>query len=163
MTTGGTIEKTYDETDGSLQNRGTFIKSLINAKLRLPATLLEVKPLMSKDSLYMTEQDRESIALAIEDLAKNQNPIIVLHGTDTMDKSARYCQAKLPNINIPVIFTGAMRPVGFDNSDAIQNITEALAFAKVIPSGFYISFHNQIFPADKAKKNRTQLTFEAIE
>jgi L-asparaginase len=56
--TGGTIEKTYNEFDGSLENRGTSIKNRIHSKLRLPATQIEVWPLMSKDSLYMTDQDR---------------------------------------------------------------------------------------------------------
>ncbi|HWU44250.1 MAG TPA: hypothetical protein VN132_12455, partial [Bdellovibrio sp.] len=50
ITTGGTIEKTYDEFDGSLQNRGTSIRNRILSKMRLPYTNILVHPLLSKDS-----------------------------------------------------------------------------------------------------------------
>ncbi|MGZ3745867.1 MAG: asparaginase, partial [Pseudobdellovibrionaceae bacterium] len=55
ITTGGTIEKTYNEFDGSLENRGTSIKNRILSKMRLPYTNITVFPVLSKDSLYMDD------------------------------------------------------------------------------------------------------------
>lgn len=160
LTTGGTIEKTYDESDGTLFNRETVIKNKILQRLRLPYTRIEVKSIMAKDSLEMDDQDREIITQAIASFAKFNQPIVVLHGTDTMEFSARYSMEKLPNINVPVVFTGAMKPLGFDDSDAMQNVVEALYAAKLCSAGFYISFHNQLFNVPHATKNRETRTFD---
>ena len=113
LTTGGTIEKTYDEMDGSLANHETVIKNRIEQNLRLPYVKLEVKSLMNKDSLDMDEQDRGIIHLAIEKFATYGNPIVVLHGTDTMQQTAELVEKKMSKCEVPVIFTGAMKPLGF--------------------------------------------------
>jgi L-asparaginase len=162
ITTGGTIEKTYDEFDGSLENRGTSIKNRILSKLRLPYTNILVHALLSKDSLYMTDQDRELICKTIAENVKKNSPIVILHGTDTMDLSANYCNERIQNLSVPVVFTGAMIPMGFEDTDATQNVTEALLAAKLLAPGFYISFHNQIFKVPHAIKNKIKRTFEEI-
>jgi L-asparaginase len=162
ITTGGTIEKTYDEFDGSLENRGTSIKNRIMTKLRLPYTNISVLPLMSKDSLYMNDEDRHLIAMAIKEQLKNKNPIVILHGTDTMAITAEYCFNEIKNLEVPVVFTGAMVPMGFEDTDATQNVTEALLAAKFLDPGFHISFHNQIFTVPNVRKNKELRTFEEI-
>lgn len=161
ITTGGTIEKTYNEFDGSLENRGTSIKNRILSKMRLPYTNIMVHPLLSKDSLYMTDEDRSLIAATIQEDMKKNCPIVVLHGTDTMHITAEFCFNALRTPTVPVVFTGAMIPMGFDDSDAAQNVTEALHSAKLLPPGFYISFHNQVFIAPKVRKNKEKGTFES--
>lgn len=160
--TGGTIEKTYNEFDGSLENRGTSIKNRILSKLRLPGTQIEVQSLMSKDSLYMTDQDREFICQNIKAHVDGPHPIVVLHGTDTMTVTAEFCQKKLLKPKIPIVFTGAMIPMGFDDSDATQNVTEALYATRFLEPGFYIAFHNQIFEVPHVRKNKEKSTFEEI-
>lgn len=162
ITTGGTIEKTYDEFDGSLENRGTSIKNRILSKLRLPYTNIHVLPLVSKDSLYMDDSDRELICETIKLESQKNAPIVVLHGTDTMAVTAKYCFENIKNLSVPVVFTGAMVPMGFEDTDATQNVTEALLSAKLLKPGFYISFHNQIFIVPHVHKNKEKRTFEAI-
>ena len=162
ITTGGTIEKTYNEFDGSLENRGTSIKNRILSKMRLPYTNIQVHALLSKDSLYMTDQDRELIQQTVAEKMNLHCPLVVLHGTDTMHLSARHCFEKIPHPQVAVVFTGAMIPMGFDDSDAAQNVTEALLAAKLLSPGFYISFHNQIFQVPHVQKNKDKGTFEAI-
>lgn len=162
ITTGGTIEKTYNEFDGSLENKGTSIKNRILSKMRLPYTNILVHPLLSKDSLYMTDEDRNLIAQTIVEKSKENKPIVVLHGTDTMALSAQSCLQQLPNPPVPIIFTGAMIPMGFDDSDAAQNVTEALLAAKILQPGFYIVFHNQVHVVPHVQKNKETRTFESI-
>lgn len=162
ITTGGTIEKTYNEFDGSLENRGTSIKNRILSKLRLPYTNLGVYPLLSKDSLFMDDNDRDLIFRTIDEKKNNKTPIVILHGTDTMALTAEYCFERIRNLEIPVIFTGAMIPMGFDDTDATQNVTEALLAARLLSPGFYISFHNQIFKVPFVQKNKENRTFEEI-
>lgn len=160
ITTGGTIEKTYNESDGSLENRGTVIKNKISQKLRLPYTNIEVLPLLSKDSLYMTDADRVLICETIKKNLKQKKPIVVLHGTDTMSLTAEYCFNHIQKPSVPIVFTGAMIPLGFEDSDATQNVTEALLAAKLLSPAFYVSFHNQIFNVPNVQKNKTKGTFE---
>jgi L-asparaginase len=162
FTTGGTIEKTYNEFDGSLENRGTSIKNRISTKLRLPTTQIHVFPLMSKDSLYMTDEDRQFILSKLKEHVYGKTPIVVLHGTDTMTNTAEYCWKHVPDPKVPVIFTGAMIPMGFEDSDSTQNVTEALLATRMLPPGFYITFHNQIFKVPNVRKNREKGTFEQI-
>lgn len=162
ITTGGTIEKTYDEFDGSLENRGTSIKNRILSKLRLPYTNIHVHPLLSKDSLYMDDEDRELIYQTIFSELDKNSPIVILHGTDTMAQTAEYCFSRLKNLSIPVVFTGAMIPMGFEDTDATQNVTEALLSAKLLAPGIYISFHNQIFQVPFVRKNKEKRTFEEV-
>jgi L-asparaginase len=115
---------------------------------------------MCKDSLDMTEEDRSSIYKAIEVYGRYGHPIIVLHGTDTMEHTARYCHLKTQTPPVPVIFTGAMKPMGFEDSDAKQNVVEALYAAKIVKPGWYISFHSTLFDVPNVKKNKSKRTFE---
>ncbi len=162
VTTGGTIEKTYDESDGTLFNRETVIKNKLNEKLRLPYTEIIVNSVMAMDSLDMQRSDRELIAKKIEELALKGDPIVVLHGTDTMQQTAEVVKEKFLSPQVPIVFTGAMKPLGFDDSDALQNVTEALFCAQFINPGVYISFHNRLYNVPGVRKNKKLGTFEAF-
>ena len=163
LTTGGTIEKTYDEVEGTLFNRETVIKNKIQNRLRLPYVDIEVHSIMAKDSLDMDTSDREKICEEVLDLAKNDDcPIVVLHGTDTMQQTAEILESKKAALEVPIIFTGAMKPLGFEDSDALQNVTEALYAAQIIQPGVYISFHNRLFNVPGVRKNHFKRTFEGL-
>jgi L-asparaginase len=162
LTTGGTIEKTYDEFEGSLQNRETIVKKILQ-KLRLPSTDINIHCLMSKDSLVMDVGDRAIICDAIKLHEKNGHPILCLHGTDTLEITASYCFEKHPHVSVPVIFTGAMKPLGFDDSDAPQNVIEAIFAARIMKPGYYVTFHGQLFHVPNVTKNKSLGTFEEKE
>ena len=53
ITTGGTIEKTYDERSGELTNRRSIVGRMVR-RLRLEDTKVSTLELMSKDSLHLT-------------------------------------------------------------------------------------------------------------
>ncbi len=161
LSTGGTIEKTYDEIAGALENRDSITERRVIKKLRIPYTDVECHTIMSKDSLDMEDTDRQEICDQIEFFQERGHPIVVLHGTDTMTKTLYYCAERLTSIKIPVIFTGAMRPQEFEDTDAFQNITEALISAKILSPGFYLIFHNRVFPSTlNIFKNVRKATFE---
>ena len=164
ITTGGTIEKTYDENDGTLFNRETVIKKKLNDKLRLPYTEIVISSLMSIDSLDMDLEHRQKILYKITDLIEQEKaPVVILHGTDTMQMTAEHVKSELINPEVPILFTGAMKPLGFDDSDALQNVTEALIAAQILSAGVYISFHNRIYEIPGARKNKGMGTFEQFE
>ena len=160
ITTGGTIEKVYDEANGELRNCGPQIEKSLTKMLRLPYCEPQFIALMSKDSLRMDTEDRHRIMECLTEQQEYGAPIIVLHGTDTMEHTIQYCQQFIRLAKVPIIFTGAMKPYGFQDSDAMQNICEALLAAKFVPAGFYVVFHNHIFDASKVTKNRDKMTFE---
>ena len=160
ITTGGTIEKTYSEDEGSLENRESLLRNKLLSKLRLPTVDVQVKAIMAKDSLLMDEADRQKIADCLANYFDDAHGILVLHGTDTLDKSLEFCHNAHPNPPIPIVFTGAMKPAGFDDSDALQNFTEALYATQIMEAGYYTSFHGQLFMGKHINKNRDKRTFE---
>lgn len=160
LTTGGTIDKSYDEFEGALANRGSHIKHKILSKLRLPYTYLHVFSVLEKDSLHFTDYDRSLLAKTIKVHMEKGFPIVVLHGTDTMAKSAKKVFEDIEKPLVPIVFTGAMKPLGFDDTDATQNVTEALLAAKLLEQGVYVSFHNKIFTVPHVRKNAQSRTFE---
>ena len=162
ISVGGTIEKVYDERDGSLKNRDSVIKEKIGSRLRLPYTSLRVFSLMAKDSLEMGTDDRDLLAGFIATVLKESCPIVVLHGTDTMALSAGHCQEALAPLDVPLVFTGAMRPLGFEDSDALQNVAEAFMACRLVGPGVYVSFHGRLFSVPGVRKNREKMTFERI-
>ena len=67
LTTGGTIDKTYDEFQGSLRNQHTVIDVILDG-LRTPDLEINHVDVMHKDSIDMTEEDREIMILADRDV-----------------------------------------------------------------------------------------------
>ncbi len=160
VATGGTIEKIYDEGTGLLKNKKSIIKNFIQSQLRLPHTDFEVFPLLAKDSLDFNDEDRQLILSTLSTLQEEHSPIVVIHGTDTLEFSVQKCITKLEKVKVPVIFTGAMRPVDLKDSDAMQNIAESFIAAKLLTPGIYVSFHGQIFQGLNVHKNHIKGTFE---
>jgi L-asparaginase len=159
LTTGGTIEKVYSEQSGVVQNVAARIHQYLS-RLRLPATSVEITQLMNKDSLEMTDEDRQLILEAVIPRVA-ESPVVITHGTDTMVTTGRLLKSKLPPLRYPVILTGSMTPLGFEQSDGLQNLTESLFAARVLEPGVWIVLHNQAFDVDHVRKDREHACFVA--
>ena len=57
-----------------------------------------------------------------------------------MLQTAQELENNLPELDVPIILTGAMTPLGFDRSDGLQNLTESLLAAKLLPPGVHWSY-----------------------
>ncbi len=158
LSTGGTIEKIYSEQTGKLENLGTKIDRYTRM-LRLPDAQIEAQHLMNKDSLEMTAEDRALILAAVERVLGDRAPVVITHGTDTMVETGLYLKAKLTRLDSPIVFTGAMTPLGFERSDGLQNLTESLLAARILPAGIWLVMHNQVFPIDRVRKDRELARF----
>lgn len=162
ITTGGTIEKTYDELTGELANRRSIVRRMLD-ELRLEDTEINVLELMSKDSLELTDADRariESIVQAIGGVDDSDvTGIVILHGTDTLTSTGRRLCEQLKAPRVPVVLTGAMRPFEMKRSDALQNLTEAVFAAGVLPPGIYCVAHGRALAFPKVEKDRERGTF----
>lgn len=160
LTTGGTIDKVYEESDGSLKNTECSPTEELLKQLRHPHTDIEVRSILAKDSLDMTDADRDAILQAIRKEEGQFDGVVVIHGTDTMAVSAKYCWERLGPVEVPVVFTGAMKPLEYKGTDALQNVAEAMIAAKILHYGVYICFHGNIYEAPWARKNKQKGTFE---
>src|SRR5690606_25007942 len=140
----------------------TIVRNKILQKLRLPYTDISVKQIMSKDSLFMDDKDREYILGCIKETENSGRPIVILHGTDTLDITSRFCFENYPEIKVAVVFTGAMKPLGFDDSDATQNVIEAIFAARILSPGYYATIHGKLFEVPNLRKNKKLGTFEEI-
>jgi L-asparaginase len=161
ITTGGTIEKTYDEQRGDLANRRSIVRRMLS-ELRLEDTEVDVLELMSKDSLDMTEEDRarivEAVLLAAQSEAETGG-VVVLHGTDTLAKTGEKLWAEIPEPRVPIVLTGAMRPFEMKSSDALQNLTEAICATGILPPGVYCVAHGRALAFPGVRKDTDRGTF----
>ena len=158
ITTGGTIEKGYSERSGSVGNFKNKIEQYLHL-LRLPDSEVNVVPLVNKDSLEMTETDRSLVLETVGGLINENAPIVITHGTDTMIQTGLFLKEMLPEFKVPIVLTGATAPLGFEASDGLQNLTESLLAVRLLPPGIYVVMHNQVFPVDRVKKDRTLARF----
>jgi L-asparaginase len=158
ITTGGTIEKVYLERTGSVANIDTKIDQYLRL-LRLPNLRIRPTHIMNKDSLEMTAADRERVLQMVEQKLKHPAPIVITHGTDTLVETGLLLERRLRRLKFPVILTGAMTPLGFERSDGLQNLTESLLAARLLPPGVYLVIHNQVFPINRVRKDRKRARF----
>jgi L-asparaginase len=158
IATGGTIEKVYSEQTGNVQNLDNKIDRYFR-QLRLPDADIQVTHLMNKDSLEMTGEDRVRVLELVREKLSGAVPIVITHGTDTMVETGLLLQKNLAGLQVPIVLTGAMTPLGFEASDGLQNLTESLLAARILAPGVYVVMHNQVFPVDRVRKDREAARF----
>lgn len=147
--TGGTFDKEYDEISGRLFFKETHVVEML--RLGRSAAAIDVETLMMIDSLEMTDRDRAAIVARCESSEDNQ--IVVTHGTDTMEHTARALgEAKIHGKTI--VLTGAMVPYKFGSSDGLFNLGSAIAFAQTLPSGVYVAMNGRWFSWKNVRKNK---------
>lgn len=153
FTTGGTIDKVYFDAASSYEVGDPQVGPLFKeANVTFD---FAVESVMQKDSLHMTDEDRDLIRARVA--AAPENLILITHGTDTMTATAARLEGLPGKV---IVFTGSMVPARFRSSDALFNLGCAVGALQVLPPGVYIAMNGQVFPAAEVKKNRAQSRFE---
>lgn len=150
INTGGTFNKRYNLISGELEvpKDSLALDEIISYCYNIDFDVLNI---ISKDSLEMSDVDRELIVRTIKN-CKNQN-IIIVHGTDTMDLTAKYLDEKIKDKTI--VLTGAMLPISINKIEATLNFSQAIGFLNSnCESGIYISMHGSVKNYKKLVKNR---------
>jgi len=160
INTGGTIEKSYQEHEGTLLNVEARLDDFLR-RLRLPDVRLMITRLMNVDSISMDETDRALVAQTVLVKQRDGCPIIITHGTDSMVQTGLMVEKAISPAKVPVVMTGAMVPLGFENTDGLQNLTEAIYATQFLRNGVWVVFHGRFFPISNVEKNRERGTFEA--
>jgi L-asparaginase len=158
ISTGGTIEKTYDELSGVLANKVSVLDFML-ATLELRGVTIQRVSLMNKDSLEMSAAEHTLIAETATRMAASLSGVVVVHGTDRLAVSGERCCELVGTPASPIVFTGAMRPYELRSTDALQNLTEALLAVQVMPPGVYVAMHNQVLQFPGVVKDRDNGTF----
>jgi len=155
-TVGGTIDKIYFDRKNTYQvSDPEIVEVLREANVNLDYA---TESLMQKDSLDMTEEDRQFIRHKVAN--DPHTWIIITHGTDTMINTARSL-AGIPGKTI--VLTGSMQPARFKNSDAAFNIGCAITAVQILPAGVYLALNGRIFDPAKTRKNVELNRFEAVD
>jgi L-asparaginase len=161
ISTGGTIEKTYDELGGVLANKVSVLDMLL-ASLDLRGVTIDRVPLMNKDSLDMSEADHDLIADTAEIMARSHDGVVIVHGTDRLAKTGDRIHDRLAakgGATRAIVLTGAMRPYEMRRTDATQNVTEALTAVQILEPGVYVAMHNRVLRFPGVAKDPRQGTF----
>ena len=158
ISTGGTIEKTYDDLSGVLANQVSVLDVML-ASLELRGVTIRRVALMNKDSLEMSPEDHTLIAETAARLARESDGVVVVHGTDRLSVSGERVVELVGTPATPIVFTGAMRPYELRATDALQNLTEALLAVQLVPPGVYVAMHDQVLQFPGVVKDRSRGTF----
>ena len=154
LTVGGTIDKVYFD---ALSDYQVGVPGVVEILEDLPLELdYEVDSLMRKDSLEMTDEDRQRVAARIAHC--DAEKVLITHGTDTMIETA---QRITPSESRCVVLTGALAPAKFKTSDAEFNVGMAIGVLAALKGGVHLVMNGCIFDPFRCRKNRSESRFEA--
>jgi len=91
---------------------------------------------------------------------ESHDGLIITHGTDRLPMTGELLVKRLgDHLQIPIILTGAIRPYELRNTDALQNLTEALLAVQLMPPGVYVAMHNTVLRFPGVVKDYKRMTF----
>jgi L-asparaginase len=155
FTTGGTFDKVYFDANSQFH----IGESQVDPILQEGNVTIDysVEPLLRKDSLDITDDDRQLLCEHVN--ASTAQHIIITHGTDTMSHTAKALAAHGIN-GKTVVLVGAMQPARMRVTDAPFNLGFACAAVQLLPSDIYIAMCGQVFQHNNVKKNLEAGRFE---
>ena len=154
VTTGGTIDKVYFDDKSDFQVGEPQIGQILQ-ELGV-AFRFRVIPILRKDSLHITDADRELIRATVA--AQPARHALITHGTDSMVDTARALDGLDDKT---IVLTGALNPARFRGSDAEFNIGTAVGAVQSLAPGVYIAMNGRIWDPGKVRKNVDANRFEA--
>jgi len=159
LTTGGTIASLAGS-DGLEPHRSDVMERELN-QLRTYYSIT-VEDVMCLDSSNIRPAEWQHLARSIFDLRAGFDGIVISHGTDTMAYSASAISFMLPNIDLPVVFTGSQLPLADMLSDGPDNLRTAFAMAASGKPGVFLAFDRKVMLGSRAVKVRAS-GFSAFE
>jgi L-asparaginase len=155
VTTGGTIDKIYFDDKSDYQIGEPQIGNILR-ELGV-AFQFTVIPIIRKDSLHISAEDRELIRATIA--AQPVRHVLVTHGTDTMIDTAKVLATVADKT---IVLTGALSPSRFRGSDAEFNVGTAVGAVQSLPPGVYIAMNGRVWDPRRVRKNVAANRFEPI-
>ena len=158
LNSGGTFNKRYNPQTGELDV--PYDNYAIEKILESYTPKYDLAGVVYKDSLEMDNNDRKMLTNII--MESTDDSFIIVHGTDTMDKTAEFLDAVFEDRKI--VLVGSMKPFEIESIEASLNLGIAIGFLKAQPqNGVYISMSGHISAWDMIVKNRGKGQFELVE
>ena len=157
---GGTFNKVYNLVSGELEikKNNNVIKAILRDTFKFN-NLPKIKGMIYKDSLFMDDNDRRKIVSFL--LKCEYKKIIIIHGTDTIDKSAKEI-AKVIKDKV-IVLTGAMEPYSINKTEATANLMMSYGFIQNAKNGVYICLNGVVDRYDKVVKDRKKGYFLKVK
>ena len=159
LTTGGTIASMPGGEGLEPHRSGVMERELEQLRTYYDIT---VKDVMCLDSSNIRPEEWQTIACSIFEYRAGFDGIVVSHGTDTMAYTASAVTFMLPNIDLPVVFTGSQLPLADMLSDGPDNLRTAFAMAASGHPGVFLAFDRKVMRGCRAVKVRAS-GFSAFE
>ena len=159
LTTGGTIASVPGGEGLEPHRSGVMERELEQLRTYYEITVQDV---MCLDSSNIRPEEWQLIARHIFEQRQGYDGVVVSHGTDTMAYTASAVTFMLPNIDIPVVFTGSQLPLADMLSDGPENLRTAFAMAASGHSGVFLAFDRKVMLGCRAVKVRAS-GFSAFE
>ena len=159
LTTGGTIASVPGG-EGLVPHRsGVMERELEQLRTYYEISVMDV---MCLDSSNITPEEWQLIARSVFENRAGFDGIVVSHGTDTMAYTASALTWMLPDIDVPVVFTGSQLPLADMLSDGPDNLRTAFAMAAAGHPGVFLAFDRKVMLGCRAVKVRAS-GFSAFE
>lgn len=159
LTTGGTIAS-LEGADGLEPHRSDVMERELN-QLRTYYDIT-VRDVMCLDSSNIRPEEWKLIACRVFEERQGFDGIVISHGTDTMAYTASAVTFMLPDIDVPVVFTGSQLPLADILSDGPDNLRTAFAMAASGKPGVFLAFDRKVMLGCRAVKVRAS-GFSAFE
>jgi len=159
LTTGGTIASLPGGEGLEPQRSDVMERELEQLRTYYEITVRDV---MCLDSSNIRPEEWQTIARAVFDNRSGFDGIVVSHGTDTMAYTASAVTYMLPDIDVPVVFTGSQLPLADMLSDGPDNLRTAFAMAAAGYPGVFLAFDRKVMLGCRAVKVRAS-GFSAFE
>ena len=158
INTGGTFNKRYNPLEGELEvpKDSIALEYILKYFYNLQ---YEIKNIIHKDSLDMQTSDRQEMVELIKNSSSEK--ILIIHGTDTMDKTAEFLEKYINDKTI--LLTGAMVPCSIDSVEANANLSMALGYLlNCTKNGIFIAMHGLVDEHKNVYKNRDIGVFQSL-
>ena len=159
LTTGGTIASVPGGEGLEPHRSGVMERELDQLRTYYDISVLDV---MCLDSSNITPEEWKTISRTVFENRAGYDGIVVSHGTDTMAYTASAVTFMLPNIDLPVVFTGSQLPLADMLSDGPDNLRTAFAMAASGHPGVFLAFDRKVMLGCRAVKVRAS-GFSAFE
>ncbi|MDO5400085.1 MAG: asparaginase [Eubacteriales bacterium] len=159
LTTGGTIASVPGGEGLEPHRSGVMERELEQLRTYYEITVRDV---MCLDSSNIRPEEWQQIAACAFENRAGYDGIVISHGTDTMAYTASAVTYMLPDIDLPVVFTGSQLPLADVLSDGPDNLRTAFAMAASGYPGVFLAFDRKVMLGCRAVKVRAS-GFSAFE
>ena len=161
LNTGGTFNKIYSQINGILQvpTNSNAVETILTDIYKVN-TKPNIFTMISKDSLEIKKKHRKKLVKKIK--SSKEEKIIIIHGTDTMTKTAKFLNKRIKNKTI--VLTGSMQPFSLSHIEPTGNLLMALGYIQnKNKNGIYICMNGIVDNFKKIKKDYKKAVFKRVE